>query len=309
MGVVRCERHTAFTLFPLVSVLGDYRLCAYFILCGHVASIISGFQDFECGRARALGVPSLAALSAVSMCAFYVRQYYAFLPALAAWTVLARTRTHPLSVLAVFAVTMVPEAFLLYVWKGLNPPAAHGYFHPAMMNVLIVGAIIRGFSIPLFIGCIRRSVRDVLPEWWGFRATALAFAGLLVLIMAQGATEWPGAGGGGGIIVKAGLRLGALGTPFILAVSYFGLVTAIVFSMRSATNALLTSAFLAPYFVSVVIYQHYLDPTLTVALFLFSDTQISRTLFNKRVLTCNCVFTALVLAIGIAYYDLSIVPR
>ena len=177
-----------------------------------------------------------------------------------------------------------------------------------MINVLIVGAIIGLLSTPLVVGCIRRSLGDVLPEWWGGRSTVVAFAGLLVFIMALGATEWPGAGWGGGIIVKAGLRMGALGTPFILSVSYFGLVAAIVFAMGSATNALLAGAFLAPYLVSVIIYQHYLEPSLTVALFLFADTQTARTVFNKRVLTCNFLFTALILAAGIVYYDLGLIP-
>ena len=41
-----------------------------------------------------------------------------------------------------------------------------------------------------------------------------------------------------------------------------------------------------------------------MALFLFADTQTARTVFNKRVLMCNFVFTAVILAIGIVYYDL-----
>ena len=273
------------------------------LFCAATSLLLSRIQDFECEKARALDVPTLVVLSAVSVCAFYVRQYYAFLPVVAAWTVLTRTKTAPLSVLAVFAVTMVPEIFLLYVWKGLNPPAAHGYFHMAMINVLNVGAIICLVSAPLVIGCIRRSVGDVLPEWWGVRSTVVAFAGLLVFIMAQGATEWTGPGGGGGIIVKAGLNMGAIGTPFILTVSYFGLLAAIVFSMHSATNALLAGAFLVPYFISVVVYQHYLEPSLAVAVFLFADTQTAKTVFNRRVLMCNFVFSALILAIGIVYYD------
>jgi hypothetical protein len=102
--------------------------------------------------------------------------------------------------------------------------------------------------------------------------------------------------------------MGALGTPFILTVSYFGLVATIVFSMRSATNAVLAGTFVAPHLVHSVTYQHYLEPSLTVALFLFADTQTARTVFNKRVLTCNFVFTALILATGISYYDLGLIP-
>jgi len=142
----------------------------------------------------------------------------------------------------------------------------------------------------------------VLPEWWGARSTVIAFAGLLVFIIALGGTEWPKLGGG--IIVKAGLRMGALGTPFILTVSYFGLVAAIVFSMRSATNALLVSTFLVPLFTVRETYQKYLEPTLAVALFLFADTETARTAFNKRVLMYNFLFSALILTIGIVYYDL-----
>lgn len=247
---------------------------------------------------------TLVVLAVVSACAFYVRQYYAFLPVITAWTILTRTRTPPLCILVVFTVAMMPEVFLIYLWKGFNPPAAHGYFHPTMVNVLIVGAQVGFLSAPLIVGCIRGSLGDVLPDWWSARSTVVSFSGLLVFIVALGTTEWPGWGGGGGIVVKGGLMMGPIGTPFILTVSYFGLVAATMFAMRSATNALLTGTFLPPYFVSVVIYQHYMEPLLTVALFLFADTQTAVTVFNKRVLTFNFVFTAVILVIGIVYYDL-----
>ena len=103
------------------------------------------------------------------------------------------------------------------------------------------------FSLPIITGCIRRSLSDVLPEWWGSRSTVVALLGLLVFVMALRATEWPAEGGG--IIIKIGLKMGALGTPFILVASYFGFVAAILFSMRSATNALLAGTFLAPFFI------------------------------------------------------------
>jgi hypothetical protein len=120
--------------------------------------------------------------------------------------------------------------------------------------------------------------------------------------VALGTTGWPEAGGG--IVVKAGLRMGALGTPFLLTAAYFGLLAATVFSMRSVTNALLAGAFVVPFFLAFPTYQHYLKPALVVALFLFADAQTGRALFNKRVLAYNFAFTVLVLAIGVAYYDL-----
>jgi len=275
------------------------------LFCAVSSLILSRIQDFTCEKAPAIGVPTLIVLSVVAGCAFYVRQYYAFLPVFAAWIILTRTKTPPFSVLAVFAAAMMPEVFLFYLWKGFNPPTFQGYLHPAIINILIVGTNIGLLSTPLVFGCIRRSLDDVLPEWWGARSTIVAFAGLFVFIVALRATEWPGPGEGGGIIVKAGLRMGALGTPFILAVSYFGLVAAIVFSVHSATNALLASAFLAPILISVVIYQHYLEPSLIVALFLFADTPTAKIVFNKRVLTCNFVFSVLILVTGIVYYHFS----
>ena len=100
--------------------------------------------------------------------------------------------------------------------------------------------------------------------------------------------------------------MGALGTPLIFAVSYFGLVAAILFSMRSATNALLAGAFIIPFLTSRYPYQHYLEPALAVAVFLFADAQIARKIFNRRVLICYFVFNVFILAIGIAYYDLDL---
>ena len=123
-----------------------------------------------------------------------------------------------------------------------------------------------------------------------------------MFIIVLGNTEWPGPGEGGGIIVKAGLRMGDFGTPFILTVSYLGLVTAVIFATSSLTNMLLAGCFLSPYLVSVVIYQHYMEPLLTVGLFWFADPQTAKTVFNKKVLVANFIFTALMLAIGIYYY-------
>ena len=281
-----------------------------FAFCAGTSLLLSRFQDSESCEARAIGPFSLIAPAVVSSCAFYTRQYYAFLPVFAAWIVLTRTKTSPFLIFSIFFVATLPEMYLVYVWKGFNPPTAQFMFHPAMINIWKVGAIIGFLSLPIIVGCIRRSLRDVLPEWWGARSTAVAFAGLLVFIMvivALGPPQWLEkgvGGGGGGIIVKAGLRIGALGNPFILTVSYIGLVAAILFVTRSATNAVLATTYLAPLFVATPTYQRYLEPSLVVALFLFADTPTVRIVFNKRVLMCNFVFAALILPIGIVYYDL-----
>jgi hypothetical protein len=110
------------------------------------------------------------------------------------------------------------------------------------------------------------------------------------------------AGGGGGIVVKAGVGMGALGTPFILTASYVGLLAAILFAIHSRTSAVLAVSFLVPLFLTAPTYQRYLEPSLVVALFLFADTQTARVLFYKRVLLYNWVFTALILTTGIVYY-------
>jgi hypothetical protein len=281
-----------------------------FAFCAGTSLLLSRFQDSETYEARAIGPFSLIALAVVSSCAFYTRQYYAFLPVFAAWIVLTRTKTSPFLIFSIFCLAALPEMYLVYVWKGFNPPMQHNMFHPAMINIYKAGAIIGLLSLPIIVGCIRGSLSDLLPEWWRARSTAVALAGLLVfimVIMAVGPPEWreEGFGGGwGGIIVKAGLRMGAHGNPFILTASYIGLVAAILFATRSATNAVLATTYLAPLFVATPTYQRYLEPSLVVALFLFADTPTARIVFNKRVLMCNFVFAALILPIGIVYYDL-----
>lgn len=281
-----------------------------FAFCAITSRLLSRFQDAETERARTISPFTLVALAVVSSCAFYTRQYYAFLPIVAAWIVLTRTRTSPFLIIAAFVVAMVPELCLIYLWKGIVPPFHQGEnFHPALIDVWKVGAAVGLFSFPIIIGCVRRSLGDVLPEWWGARSTVAAVAGWLVfimVIMALGAPEWlekGWGGGGGGIIVKAGVTMGALGTPFILTASYFGLVTAIVFSTRSATNAVLAATYLVPLFLTAPTYQRYLEPSLVVALFLFADARTAKIVFNKRVLIYNFVFSTLILAIGIIYYD------
>ena len=272
-----------------------------FVFFAGTSLLLSRIQDSEGPQAPAIGPLSLITVAVVSSCAFYDRQFYAFLPAFAAYVLITRTSTSPFMVLSVFFIAALPEVFLIYLWKGINPPTFHGQFHPSMTNVLTVGAMIGFLSSPLIIGCIRRSLADVLPEWWGTWSSVIAATGLLIFFIALGSTRWPEAGGG--IVVKAGLEMGALGTPFILTASYFGLLAATIFSMQSPTNALLAGAFVPPFFLAFPTYQHYLEPSLATAVFLLADVQTARALFNKRVLKYNFVFTVLILAIGIAYYD------
>ena len=280
---------------------------APFLFCAGTSLLLSRFQDFGTHKARALRPSTLVALTTISACPFYIRQFYAFLPIITAWTVLTRTKTSPFLVLTVFFAAMLPEIFLIYVWKGINSPSNQFLFHPAIVNVVLVGGNIALVSSPLILGCVRRSLGEVLPEWWGTRSTVVAVAGLLVFIITLGNTEWPpGLGGitGGGIIAKTGVRMGALGTPFILTVSYFGFVAMILFSVRSITNAVLAGAFVVPFFADRLSFQHYLEPSLAVAVFLFADKQTAKTVFSRRTLICYFTFNILILIIGIIYYDL-----
>lgn len=274
-----------------------------FVFCACTSLLLSSFQDSETDKTDTISPFTLIALALVSACAFYARQFYAFVPACAAWVVLTRTRTSLFLVLGVFFVTLLPEVFLVFLWKGLYPPSNRGAsFHFSLINVWEMGAMIGLFSLPVIVGCIRRPLGDLAPKWWGVRSTTVAVAGLPLFILPLRAAEWPS--GGGGIVLKAGLRMGVLGSPFILTVSYLGLAAAILFSMRSATNAILAVTFFAPLLVVTPMDQKYLEPALIVALFLFADTQTSRIVFNKRVLIFNFAFSALFLIIAIGYYGL-----
>lgn len=272
-----------------------------FLFCAGTSLLISEFQDSAPDKGRAMSPFTLVALAVISSCAFYTRQYYAFVPAFAAWTVLTRTRTSPLLVFIVFCIVALPEMYLIYLWKGLNAPDFQGMFSLGIINIAKTGAILGLLSLPVIAGSIGGSLGDVLLRSWGVGSTLFASAGLLIFIIALRATEWPESGGG--IIVKAGLEMGALGTPFILTFSYFGLLAAIIFSTRSATNGVLSGAFLLPFFVASPTYQRYLDPALVVTLFLFADAQTAKTIFNKRTLIYNFALSCLILAIGIVYYD------
>ena len=279
--------------------------------CAGTSLLISRFQDSKADKPRAVSTVTLIALATISACAFYTRQYYAFLAIYAAWIVFSRTATSRLLIFGVFFAAALPELFLIYVWKGLVPPTHQGEnFHPALLNIWKVAEVCAFLTFPILIGCIRRSVSDVLPGWWGARSAVLAVVALLVFVMvitALGPPEWlekGWGGGGGGIVVKAGLKMGALGSPFILTLSYTGLLSATLFAMHSATNAVLAGSYLVPLFLTAPTFQRYLEPSLVVALFLFADTQTARVMFNKRVLIYNWIFTAFILTVGIVYYDL-----
>ena len=58
------------------------------VFCAGTSLLLSRFQDSEAHKARAIDPFTLVALAIVSSCAFYTRQYYAFLPVFAAWIVL-----------------------------------------------------------------------------------------------------------------------------------------------------------------------------------------------------------------------------
>src|ERR1700730_17759877 len=166
-----------------------------FVFCAVTSLILSRFQASKADKSAAIDPFTLAALAAASACAFYTRQFYLFVPVLAAWVVLTRTKTSPLLVLSFFGVVMLPETLLVYVWKGLNPPPLRElvrgmHAHASLTNIWMVGTMIGLFSLPIIVGCIRRSLSDVLPKWWGLRSTVIALVCLTVFVMALRATEW-----------------------------------------------------------------------------------------------------------------------
>src|SRR5262249_46279964 len=86
------------------------------VFCAGTSLLLSRFQDAEGnseGEKARIGLLTLVALAATSVCAFYTRQLYAFLPIFAAWVVLRRTDTSPFLVLSVFLLAMLPEMFLV----------------------------------------------------------------------------------------------------------------------------------------------------------------------------------------------------
>ena len=139
----------------------DYLPIAF---CVGTSLLLSRFQDLGVHEARTIPPSTLVTLAFISSCAFYTRQFYAFLPVFAAWTVLTRTKTAPFLVFGVFFMALLPELFLIYVWKGINAPSNQFVFHPTLTNVALVGCNIAFVSTPLILGCIRRPFGDVFPR-------------------------------------------------------------------------------------------------------------------------------------------------
>jgi hypothetical protein len=279
--------------------------CLPFLFSAIASISLSHFQNAPAKnsatkRWRAIDAFNLVVIVVTSSCAFYTRQFYAFVPVIAAWTLLTKNKVSPIVVLGLFTMAMIPELLLLYLWNGINPPTFHNQASPSLSNILLVGANVGFFSIPLIFGSIRRSLSDVLPAWWGLRWMIASFIGLAIFIVTLRKTEWPTFGGG--IIVKAGVMMGAPGTPFILSMTYLGLLAVIVFSIQSSTNAVLAGAFLGPFLIAYPLYQRYFDPSFIVALLLFADMKMSAAIFQKRVLTCYFIFSSLLLIVGVVYY-------
>jgi hypothetical protein len=105
MGVIRGKHDPDFAEFSFLCILGNYRLSSFCLLCWYVSSIIEirRFRKIpEGGEARTIGPFALVAVAVVSSCALYTRQFYAFLPAFAAYMVLPHTNTSRFVVFSVF---------------------------------------------------------------------------------------------------------------------------------------------------------------------------------------------------------------
>src|SRR5215472_17317723 len=102
MGVIRGKHDPDFTYFSFVSILGIYRLVSFCLLCCYIPPTVEIPRLSRTRQGSGDWPVHLVALATASACAFYTRQLYLFVPVLAAWVVLTRTKTSPFLVLAFF---------------------------------------------------------------------------------------------------------------------------------------------------------------------------------------------------------------
>ena len=232
--------------------------------------------------------------------AFYTRQFYVFVPVVCAWALWRQAGFRPAAVACAFGLAALPELGLVLLWHGLNPPAFHHQARPGWSNVLFLGTNLALFAAPLVIGA-RAAGHRILPPWWDRRAT-LGWASAFACphgVSLWGAV-WPDAGGG--VLVKASLRLGWLATPAIAAFSLVGLSAALIFALRSRTNAVAAGSFLPPFFIAYPIYERYFDPVVLVGLLLFADLSTARALSGTRPLLAYLLFTATLLGVSLWHF-------
>jgi hypothetical protein len=243
-------------------------------------------------------------LAVLSMCAFYTRQSYLFLP-LFVFILLFRTQSASRwwTFLA-FALAGLPGLYLFWLWRGFTPPTFQGINQGSSAEIVVYPlTMITFYAIPLLFEAFyqnRSNWRAFIPSrtvWLALIAGAIAF--LLVFHRFSFSTRHYG----GGIASKIFAKCGRPGPVLFLLFAYVGLLILIwLFRVTEWKTRTLLLFFLLPTFMMKVVFERYYDPLLYMLFFLFCDRNLVRRFVNVRTGILIFLFMAALLGGAVRYH-------
>jgi hypothetical protein len=249
-------------------------------------------------------VARILLLALLSMCAFYTRQSYLFLP-LYVFVLLFKTQSASRWwTLLVFTLAGLPGLYLFWIWRGFTPPAFQGINQGSSAEIVVYPlTMIAFYAIPLLVEAVyqkRNNWQTLIPSQTGLLAS---IAGAIAFLLAFRHFSFSSHHYGGGIASKIFAKCGRPGPALFLLFAYVGLMILIwLFRVTDWKTRTLLLFFLLPTFMMKVVFERYYDPLLYMLFFLFCDRNLVRRFVNVRSGILVFLFMAALLGGALRYH-------
>jgi hypothetical protein len=285
------------TYWPITDTLPLFFILVVFLL----------LNRFESGPAQHETMPPVVRillLAVLSMCTFYTRQSYLFVP-LYVFVLLFKTQTATRWwTLFVFTLAGLPGLYLFWMWRGFTPPALRGINQGSSVEIIVYPlTMIAFYAMPLLVeGSYqeRKNWQRFIPSRTGWLAV---IAGALVFLLAFRHFSFSTHHYGGGIASKIFAKCGRPGPILFLLFAYAGLLILIwLFRVIDWKTRTLFVLFLLPTLMMKVVFERYYDPLLYMLFFLFCDRNLVRRFVNVRTGILVFLFMAALLGGALRYH-------
>jgi hypothetical protein len=223
-------------------------------------------------------------LAVLSVCAFYTRQSYLFLP-LYVFILLCKTQhVSRWWTLLAFALAGLPSLYLFWLWRGFTPPSSQRINQGSSAEIIVYPlTMIAFYAIPLLFEELyqkRGKWSTLMPSRTGWLALII---GAMAFLLAFRHFSFSTHHYGGGIASKIFAKCGRPGPALFLLFAYVGLLILIwLFRVTDWKTRTLLLFFLLPTFMMKVVFERYYDPLLYMLFFLFFDRDLVRRFVNVR---------------------------
>jgi hypothetical protein len=286
------------TYWPITDTLPLFFMLVVFLLLNPIEN---GSVQHDTKLSPAVRILLLAVLS---MCTFYTRQSYLFVP-LYVFVLLFKTQTATRWwTLLVFALAGLPGLYLFWIWRGFTPPAFRGINQGSSAEIIVYPlTMVAFYALPLLAEAFyqeRNNWKTYLPS----RTVCLALiAGALVFLAAFRHFSFSTHHYGGGIASKIFAKCGRPGPVLFLLFAYAGLLILIwLFRVADWKTRTLLLLFLLPTFMMKVVFERYYDPLLFMLFLLFCDRNLVRRFVNVRTGILIFLFMAALLGGAVRYH-------